>query len=367
MLTNDDVTRIVGLIEDFMKANNDINGTLDLLSPCSPCKLGDIIGAMVRLSFHDAAGGGGANGCVDFTERDNNGLQEVVGQLDKIYHDNHLNHIISKADFWVLAANTALRVAKGPTIEFRWGRIDCHSCLGIDDGLLPNATGGFRQMEEVFKVRMGFTDREIVALLGAHCLGRMELKNSGFEGGWTKHQNLFSNVYYFLIPGLPWIKNVNVAGNFIWNTPTGEVMLNADMSLFTDVSVLSCTNFGGRGFGGPPGGPPGGNTNFTQSPSCQNSTVRYFGQLYAANQTLWFEDFAPAYAKLQMVGYTNGELAFPGSRPCCPPKNFGKHHCHKIPPSHATCPSSSSSHVPTYAPPTHSPPTCPPKKHKNGC
>ena len=57
---------------------------------CNPCNVGDNIGALVRLVFHDAFGGGGPtgaggmNGCIDFNEPDNNGLQEVVGQLNTV-------------------------------------------------------------------------------------------------------------------------------------------------------------------------------------------------------------------------------------------------------------------------------------------
>jgi catalase (peroxidase I) len=32
---------------------------------------------------------------------------------------------------------------------------------------------------------MGFDDREIVALIGAHSLGRCHRDRSGFEGPWT--------------------------------------------------------------------------------------------------------------------------------------------------------------------------------------
>jgi hypothetical protein len=76
------------------------------------CPLGDNIGALVRLAFHDATGNGGANGCIDFVHTgSNNGLQEVVGQLNELYYANNLQDIISKADLYVLAANTAISYA----------------------------------------------------------------------------------------------------------------------------------------------------------------------------------------------------------------------------------------------------------------
>jgi cytochrome c peroxidase len=33
---------------------------------------------------------------------------------------------------------------------------------------------------------MGFNDQEIVALSGAHCIGRCHTDRSGFHGPWTK-------------------------------------------------------------------------------------------------------------------------------------------------------------------------------------
>lgn len=41
--------------------------------------------------------------------------------------------------------------------------------------------------------RMGFTDKEIVALSGAHSLGRAHPDRSGFDGAWTKEPLIFDN------------------------------------------------------------------------------------------------------------------------------------------------------------------------------
>ena len=54
---------------------------------------------------------------------------------------------------------------------------------------LPDADKGSKKMtiEHVRNVfnRMGFNDREIVALLGAHALGRCHTDASGYWGPWT--------------------------------------------------------------------------------------------------------------------------------------------------------------------------------------
>lgn len=43
---------------------------------------------------------------------------------------------------------------------------------------------------------MGFNDQEIVALSGAHSLGRCHAGRSGFEGPWSVTPTKFSTQYY---------------------------------------------------------------------------------------------------------------------------------------------------------------------------
>jgi catalase (peroxidase I) len=71
-------------------------------------------------------------------------------------------------------------------IPFRPGRVDKadgKSCT--PDGRLPDAAQGAQHLRDIF-YRMGFNDQEIVALSGAHTLGRCHTDRSGFEGPWTK-------------------------------------------------------------------------------------------------------------------------------------------------------------------------------------
>eukprot|EP00965_Chrysotila_dentata_P178484 5894463-Pleurochrysis_carterae.AAC.1 len=44
--------------------------------------------------------------------------------------------------------------------------------------------------------RMGLTDRDIVALTGAHTVGRCHIHFSGFDGPWTTDQYKFDNAFY---------------------------------------------------------------------------------------------------------------------------------------------------------------------------
>lgn len=44
---------------------------------------------------------------------------------------------------------------------------------------------------------MGFTDREMVALIGGgHAMGRCHKDRSGFEGPWTNRPISFTNLYF---------------------------------------------------------------------------------------------------------------------------------------------------------------------------
>ena len=44
--------------------------------------------------------------------------------------------------------------------------------------------------------RMGFTDNEIVAIMGCHTLGFARMDTSGYEGRWVQNPYVFDNSYY---------------------------------------------------------------------------------------------------------------------------------------------------------------------------
>ena len=55
-------------------------------------------------------------------------------------------------------------------------------------------------LREIFG-RMGFNDQEIVALSGAHALGRCHATASGYVGPWTPTPTTFNNLYFSLLKG----------------------------------------------------------------------------------------------------------------------------------------------------------------------
>jgi peroxiredoxin len=75
----------------------------------------------------------------------------------------------------------------GPKVPWKAGRTDFASETAAEnfhgkvDGRLPDAALGAQHIRDIF-YRMGFNDQEIVALSGAHNLGRCHADRSGFDG-----------------------------------------------------------------------------------------------------------------------------------------------------------------------------------------
>ena len=101
---------------------------------------------------------------------------------------------------YTLAGAVAVEEAGGPKIPFRLGRVDFESgATSPPDGRLPDADKGsgkktIEHIRDVF-YRMGFTDKEIVALLGAHAMGRCHTDASGYWGPWTFAVRVFPFSY----------------------------------------------------------------------------------------------------------------------------------------------------------------------------
>ena len=119
-------------------------------------------------------------------------------------------HVISKADFWVLAAKVSVEVtatAGDYEVPFRYGRATAAEC-GYAGDRLPAAEGGVEEIERVFVAAMGLTFRDAVALLGAHTLGRLETANSGYAGVWTTTPDTFDNNYFVTMTQNGWVRQL---------------------------------------------------------------------------------------------------------------------------------------------------------------
>jgi hypothetical protein len=141
------------------------------------------LGGIVRLVAHDfmdfdstnTSQPMGPDGCFDADHPSNIGLTTIWCTdcpLTMLYKQKY--SYISRADFWVAAANAVIRQTSSNALDlkdtFLWGRKDAASCTGAGSRM-PKPTG-CNFVEDVFLKRMGLTWRDAVVLMGAHALGR---------------------------------------------------------------------------------------------------------------------------------------------------------------------------------------------------
>jgi len=178
---------------------------------------------------------------------------------------------ISEADLWTLAGCASVEFMGGPKIPHRLGRTDDKDGSKCPaHGRLPDAAQGADHIRDVFG-RMGFNDREMVALIGAHTVGRCHIARSGYDGPWTRNPLVFDNSYFKNLVYLEWIEKVwhkGYDGPLQYTDKETEtlMMLPSDMALKTDPEF------------------------------------RKYAELYAKDQEVFFKDFSDAFAKLVSLG-----------------------------------------------------------------
>ncbi|KMZ64358.1 Ascorbate peroxidase [Zostera marina] len=235
---------------------------------------------LVRLGWHDAGTydknveewpkRGGANGSLRFEiELKHAANAGLVNALKLIQPIKEKYPRITYADLFQLASATAIEDAGGPKIPMRYGRVDVSESEQCpDEGRLPDAgpPSPADHLRDVF-YRMGLGDKEIVALSGAHTLGRSRPERSGWGKSETKYtQNG---------PGAP--------GGQSWTAQ----WLKFDNSYFTDIKekkdgdllVLP-----------------------TDAVIFDDPSFKAFAEKYAEDQDVFFKDYAKAHALLSDVG-----------------------------------------------------------------
>jgi cytochrome c peroxidase len=290
------------------------NGVGNMLATAgSRANRADLLGAIVRLAFHDAGtfdgASGGADGCVDLNAVENRGLRPITEQLETLVAG--ASPALSRADVWALAASVAIEAAGGPSLSFRFGRVDSQECSG-HASRLPSAESDHEHIRSVFVTRLGFTERDVVALMGAHVLGRAVSANSGYEGSWVpgNQNDRFTNRFLRDLLVVPWNKvtrqDFEGMGRTQWNGRGNTMMLNTDIELAFDTST--CNRAGGR-----PGG--GGNRCSRASHGFSDAVTEF-----STDQASFFQAFAPAFERMTALGSSSLLCAFddcstpPGTR-----------------------------------------------------
>ncbi|EXJ95871.1 cytochrome c peroxidase, mitochondrial [Capronia coronata CBS 617.96] len=197
---------------------------------------------LLRLAWHASGtydaetGTGGSNGATmrfspEADHGANAGLKNARDFLEPIKQQFPW---ISYSDLWILAGVCAVQEMQGPTIPWRPGRQDRDLSFCTPDGRLPDASKDQNHIRAIFG-RMGFNDQEMVALSGAHALGRCHTDRSGYDGPWTFSPTVLTNDYYRLLLEEKW-------GWRKWNGPKqyedlkthSLMMLPTDMALIKD-------------------------------------------------------------------------------------------------------------------------------------
>lgn len=244
---------------------------------------------LLRLAWHssgtwdkDARNGGSEGGTMRFAPESDHGGNAGLHIARNLLEPIKAKHPgITYADLYVLAGVVAIEEMAGPKIPFRPGRSDAPGPAEpkdddrfSPDGRLPDGALGAAHLRDIF-YRMGFNDQEIVALSGAHAVGRCHTDRSGFWGPWTRAENTFSNEYFRLLIEEKWTpkrthKGKKWRGPEQLEDPSGDLMM-----LPTDYALV------------------------------QDDKFKKWVEIYAKDEERFFKDFAKAYVKLNELGCKN--------------------------------------------------------------
>ncbi|NP_001293099.1 stromal ascorbate peroxidase 7 [Solanum lycopersicum] len=235
---------------------------------------------LVRLGWHDAGTynknieewpqRGGANGSLRFEIELKHGANAgLVNALKLLQPIKDKYSAVTYADLFQLASATAIEEAGGPKIPMKYGRMDVsvpEQCP--EEGRLPDAgpPSPAAHLRDVF-YRMGLNDKEIVALSGAHTLGRSRPERSG----WGKPETKYTKDG----PGAP--------GGQSWTVQ----WLKFDNSYFKDIKEKRDNDL---------------LVLPTDAVLFEDPSFKEYAEKYAVDQDAFFKDYVEAHASLSNLG-----------------------------------------------------------------
>jgi len=283
-------------VADFNKVRADIVNLLDDENAKNPSVDGASNGGggaiapmLLRLAWHcsgtwckTAKNGGSEGSTMRFKPECDHGGNAGLGIARDLLEPIKKKHPnITYADLYILAGCVAVEEMGGPKIGFRYGRSDAEKPAApkddprfSPDGRLPDGDKDAQHIRDIF-YRMGFDDKGIVALSGAHAVGRCHTDRSGFWGPWTRAESTFSNEYYRLMLEEKWTPKAKHNGRKWRGPPQFENPEGDLMMLSTDLALVRDEKF------------------------------RPFVEKYAKDEDLFFRDFAKYYQQLNELGCTN--------------------------------------------------------------
>jgi len=240
----------------------------------------------------------------EFTNPDNAGLAMWVIPLDTMYDTamgGKLHTLLSRADFWHLAAFHAVRRASSNLVSMTYqaGRVDpvFPNPGPRFPGRLPQAFA-FSEMHRVAS-RNGMSDTSAAALLGAHTVGQAHPINTGFNGAWDPTPFVFDEKYWKALLNLQYhINTITTTSSTGVKTAHSQYSLgppnvNTSIMLFVDMGMH-------RTLTTPPCDPI--NSNLTETICPINSALSTPLFFWATQPATFFSAFASAFTEMSLWG-----------------------------------------------------------------
>jgi hypothetical protein len=269
-----------------------------------------MIAKCVRLIFHDCVSG--CNGCVNFNNADNKGLEQVVFRLNGLYKEAlriglFYGNRLSLADLYVIAASRAVYLGSLhdgltlPVVDFKFGRKDCTDPNQDNKEIFASAEGNWSTIFSFFETNFQYTKQDVVAILGAHNLGMTNATNSGYDGPWVTQWNArFDNQFYKnMINNTLNFTSTLIGAKSQWNSGLDtclgpstrppchparwpRMMLNSDMCLYKEFNPDPIT----------------GKADCPFKTCKSNLETAALVETYASNEPLFKEHFSIAFQKM---------------------------------------------------------------------